>query len=392
LDLTNVGRYGESLLPLLNELRESAPIVWNEPAQAWLVLRYEDVAAGFAGQMPLSNRSAEARAFATIPPEERARRIPKILKHAPLWLVGMDPPDHTRLRNLMMRGFSKKALARLRPYVEATVAEVLDGAALRTEVEFVEEIAREVTGRVIMHLIGADAIVASFTAARPASAATLERTEATMAEMEQVFLAEIARRRESPADDFLSELIRARDGQDKLTEDELVAQLYLLLIAGHESTTNTMALGLLACARHPETRAYFIDGGERLSAAVVELMRYIGMAAAMPRVASRDFEWHGRTVRKGDNVFLMIASANRDPRAFADPERLDLERPNDRSLVFGPGIHHCLGHLLAKMEIGCFFPELLRRYSTIEILDTELAFTPGLFFRGLDHLRVRLRP
>jgi len=151
-----------------------------------------------------------------------------------------------------------------------------------------------------------------------------------------------------------------------------------------------MALGTVALVRHPQAREYLLGHPDSLSNSVMELARFIAMSTMQPRVVSADFEWHGQQLRQGDYVLLMLAGGNRDPRVFPDPETLDMTRPTEMSLVFGTGIHHCIGHLLAKMQLGELLPELFRRFE-VEILPNGIEFSPVLSQRGLMRLDVRLR-
>jgi cytochrome P450 len=152
-----------------------------------------------------------------------------------------------------------------------------------------------------------------------------------------------------------------------------------------------MTLGFKALVEHPEAREYMLEHPERINDSVGEVMRFIAMATTQPRVAAEDFEWHGERIAKGDFVYLMIAAANRDASVFANPEVLDLTRATDRSMVFGGGIHHCIGHLLAKMQLGSFFLEAFRRYPSPVILEQRLSWQPSLAFRGVEHLRVSFK-
>jgi pimeloyl-[acyl-carrier protein] synthase len=402
-DLMKVSQIGDGILSTLNELREATPIAWNPGVGVWMVLRHEDVLAGFQGKYPLSNHNLEGRMLNSVPEDEQAAAIPNVLSSINNWMLNMDAPGHTRIRRIMMQGLKPKIVEQVRPFVRAAIADVLDKALQHETVDVVEDIARPITGRTIMQLIGvpdkylpkmeewANASTASFTAAKPSSRETVEATERAFSEMRDVFETEIDKRRKNPTDDFMSELVALEEAGEQLSMDELVAQLNLLLIAGHESTTNTLALGLAALIRDASARNWMLSNPDRIADGVAEIMRFVAMSGAMPRVASADFEWHGNHIKRGDNVFLMIASANRDPRVFTDPGVFDPNRPNDRSLVFGPGLHHCIGHLLAKMEAAEFFPAILKRFPDMKMLDRELEFTPGLFFRGLTKLRVKLQ-
>ena len=197
-------------------------------------------------------------------------------------------------------------------------------------------------------------------------------------------------RRATPSQDFLSEMVTARDGADRLSDEEIIGVCVVVLIAGHDTTMNSMALGTVALVRHPQAREYLLGNPDSLSNSIMELARFIAMSTMQPRVVSADFEWHGQQLRQGDYVLLMLAGGNRDPRVFPDPETLDMTRPTEMSLVFGTGIHHCIGHLLAKMQLGELLPELFRRFD-VEILPNGIEFSPVLSQRGLTRLDVRLR-
>ena len=401
LDLTKVSELGNELLSRLNVVRESAPIAWSESAGAWIVTRHADLYQAYSGRLPLSNVRF-THLLELIPEPERQLRIPHVLKSVPLWIVNLDPPAHTRIRKLLTRAFDRKVVESVQPYVRETIGTVLDTAAERREVEFVNEVARAVTGRVIMHILGVSQenlprlqawslALNSFGAAAP-TPEMLDDMETAIAEMDALFSGEIERRRRDPTEDFISQMVVASDASDTLSDEEIKNMCYVTLIAGHDTTMNTMGLGAVALARHVHAREYLREHPEQTSNCIMELMRYVAMSTMQPRIVSEDFEWHGQSLRNGDVVFLMIAGANRDPRVFSDPDAIDMSRATDQTMVFGAGMHHCIGHLLAKMQLGEFFPELVRRFDTIEILDEPLQFTNHLAQRGLTHLNVRLLP
>jgi len=400
IDFTKVAELGNGLLPLLNRLRDEAPVIWSPSLQAWVVTRHADVLAGFDDTLPLSNDRFPPDYFDCIPPAEHATRIPLLLRTAD-WIIGIDPPRHTHVRSLARKAFSKKVIDDIKPYAVSVIDRVLREAGERDEVDFVEDIAVAITGRVMARLLGVperyvahlrkwswDLNVGLGPARTPA---LLDRAEASLREMKDILEVEIAERRRAPREDFLSQLVTARDSGTGLTDDELLGVCYVTLVAGHDTTAHSMTLGFKALVEHAEARQYLLDHPERINDSVGEVMRYTAMSTTQSRVAARDFEWHGQTIRKGDFVFLLIAAANRDPSVFPNPEVLDLTRSTDRSLVFGSGIHHCIGHLLAKMQLGSFFPEMFRRYPEPKILDTQLHWQPSLAFRGLEHLAVSFK-
>jgi cytochrome P450 len=219
----------------------------------------------------------------------------------------------------------------------------------------------------------------------------LDEVEACIVEMHGIFKAEIDRRSAAPTDDFLSMLVTAREGEDRLSEAEVLGICYLVIVAGHDTTMNTMTLGVNALARDKTAREYLLNTPERTQDCVLEIMRYVAMSTAFQRIAAEDFTWHGAEIKKGDVVWLMTAAANRDPAVFPNPESLDMTRKNnDRMTAFGGGIHHCIGHLLAKMQLVEFFPEFFKRFPNAQVLDERIEFIPALTFRGLNALNLRL--
>ena len=400
IEFHRIAELGNGVLGQINAMREAGPVIWSRNSNAWVVTRHQDLVDAYSGRLPLSNVRYQP-AFAAVPEAERAARFPQTMRTIGYWPVFTDPPLHTRLRKLLTRSFGRKVIEDLRPYVRQTVRAVLDRAGTRGEVEFVNEVARATTARVIMRLLGIPeetlprleewslAINVALGSAQ-SSPQALDDMERTVAEMTELFEREIAMRRATPSQDFLSEMVTARDGADRLSDEEIIGVCVVVLIAGHDTTMNSMALGTVALVRHPQAREYLLGNPDSLSNSIMELARFIAMSTMQPRVVSADFEWHGQQLRQGDYVLLMLAGGNRDPRVFPDPETLDMTRPTEMSLVFGTGIHHCIGHLLAKMQLGELLPELFRRFD-VEILPNGIEFSPVLSQRGLTRLDVRLR-
>jgi pimeloyl-[acyl-carrier protein] synthase len=186
-------------------------------------------------------------------------------------------------------------------------------------------------------------------------------------------------------------LADASKGEEGLTHAELLGTCVNTLLAGHESTASTMAMGVAALAENPEQVRFLREHPERKAQTVAELSRFVAMSASQTRLASADFEWHGAQIRKGDVVYLWMAAGHRDPRVFKNPDALDLSRDIKENLVFGRGIHHCVGHFLAKLQLGEFFPAMFERFD-VEVLDHPLDYSGGYAFRTLSSLNVRVRP
>jgi pimeloyl-[acyl-carrier protein] synthase len=400
-DLSTFAKLGNGLLPRLDALREADPIHWNEISRCWVVTDHNSVLEGFSGKLPLSSHRHEMLLQFFPDPAEREARVKCLLELFPHFMTNTDPARHVQLRKLMVHAFSRKMAESYRPYVHTVVDEVLGG--VRTgPVDFVDKIARRITARSILHVMG---LSESFYPSLERWARVMnEGTNSTpdkdlmaaandvMVEMRDVFLVEIARRRANPGSDFISALLTAREGTDELTENEVVAQLILILIAGHDTTLNTMTLSVAELAESPEARQYMRLNPDRLEQCIMELMRLVAMSTSMQRIAAEDFTWKGRHIKQGQIIFLMIAAANRDPRAFSDPRKLDFSRSQQGNMTFAPGLHFCIGHWFAKMMLSEFFPAFLRRFELWEVLDDVIQFNNVTGFRGPPHLRVELRP
>jgi cytochrome P450 len=401
VDFRAVADLGDGLLPRLAEIREAEQIAWNDSVSGWIVSRYADVRDGFDLKVPLSNDRFPPRYFDAIPAAERPTRIPLTLT-AQNWIIGVDPPQHTRLRGMAQKAFSRKVVEQLRPYAKEVIDRVLSEAGARPEVEFLEDVAVAITGKVMGRLLGFpeehlhhlrrwswDMNVAL---GPKRNEQLILQMDQSLREMKAILDVEIEARRQHPREDFLSELVSALDAQGKLTNDELLGLCFVTLSAGHDTTAHSMTLGFRSLVRDPEARKRLLERPDHIADMVLEIMRFGAMSTTQVRVAAEDFEWHGKSIRKGDFLYLMIASANRDPRAFKDPEKLDLTRYDDRSsnraVVFGGGIHYCIGHLLANMQLGEFFPEAFRRYPGARVLDENPTWQPSLVFRGVERLRV----
>jgi cytochrome P450 len=402
VDISTVGKLGNEFLAELDVLRETDPIHWSPASRCWLITRHADVTEALSGTLPLSNKRLVDIGLGAIAPVDRARLFPNLMQYMPDWIIDVDPPDHTRLRKLLVKAFSKRVVEQVRPFVRERVNALLINLARHPEVEFNEQIARQLPGSVILNLIGlsqdhltrlrkwsnafGEGIGAPY-----ATIDALKRADEAIAEMNAIIVDEISSRGGNPRDDLLSELMRAAEDGEALSRAEMLGALHVLIVAGHDTTSNTITLGLEALARHPDIWEYLYRNPDKSLDTCIELMRYIAMSTAQPRIASANFEWHGKSIKRGDIVFLMLAAANRDPQAFVNPEQIDPRRNLEHSMVFAPGLHHCIGHLLAKMQVSEFFSCLVQRFQGAEILDKDLQFLPQVAFRGLQTLNVRMK-
>jgi len=404
VDFSKSKQLGNRLIEQLDVIRERTPIYWSEKQNAWIVTGHAEVAEAFRAELPLSvNRLP--RIFSFMPdPDERARRIPYVIETFSRMLLNLDPPEQPRLRKLLMKAFSRQVTEFYRPYARQVIAEALAEAQRKGELDFVEHVARLIPSRVIVRLMGLpDEYVprlrywawATLSGAGGGGATKdlLDETQKAFLQMREAFLAEIGRRRLQPREDFISSLLAAEVNSEHLTDEEIVATCIMTITAGHDTTGNTIGLGALALAKNSAALDEIRHlGPDEILNAIMELQRCIAMSTTQGRVVARDFEWQGHQFKAGQIVYLMVASANRDPKVFPNPTTMDFQRPQDNNVVFGPGLHHCIGHLLAKMQLTEFFPAFAEQFSGMEILDQELNWGTVLGFRGLQSLNVRMIP
>lgn len=315
-------------------------------------------------------------------------------------LLFMDPPDHTRLRNLVARAFTPRRTDELREATQAIADELLDAMTARTgPVDLVEALAYPLPVRVICTLLGVPpADEALFTGwsrgiARSVDPSILRSPAVDAAIVEartalQSYLGGLlSERRKAPGNDLLSALAAVETDGDTISPKEIVALAQLLLVAGHETTVNLIGNGVLALLRAPDQLDLLRQSPERIAPAVDELLRFDGPVQITQRVVVEDMEIAGQKVRAGDEIMLVLGAANRDPAAFANPHKLDVTRDARKHVAFGGGIHHCLGAALARMEAQIALTGLLGRFARIELAGTPTR-RPTFTLRGLETLPV----
>ncbi|WP_037603454.1 cytochrome P450 [Streptacidiphilus rugosus] len=317
--------------------------------------------------------------------------------------LALNPPDHTRLRRLAAKAFTPRLVEALRPRIERLADELLDRALREPEFDLVREFAHPLPVIVISELLGVPAEDRDRFAAWSQALArgidpefllppeTLAVLDAARAEFDGYFRELAARRRAEPAADLLSALVAVCDEGESLSEAELTATCTLLLIAGHETTVNLIANGVLALLRHPAELAWFRAHPEAAPQVVEELLRFDPPVQLTMRTALRDAEVEGRTVAAGEQVLLLLGAANRDPAVFAEPDRLDLRRSAEaeRHLAFGLGIHFCLGASLARLEGQIALAAFARRVAAPRLGDAGPVHRENLILRGPAVLPVR---
>lgn len=377
--------------PTLARLRSEAPVYFSEGLGAWLVTRHDDASACFRDARLSANRSA---AYASkLPPETRAMLAP-LVGNLGRWALLIDPPDHTRLRGLISKAFTPKAIEQLRPRIAELADELLDRVARTEEFDLIGDYAYPLPVIVIGEMLGlprddADRLkhwsdaFGAFLGASAMSPTIVGDALRAVVDLEAYFRERLAERRAAPGDDLLTALLQAHEQDDRLSEQELLSTCTMLLFGGHETTTNLIGNGVLALLEHPDQLARLRSEPERYATSMVEeLLRYDGPVLRMGRIALDTIELRGQTIKPGDRVFMMLGAANRDPEQFVDPERLDISRVDNRHLTFGLGPHYCIGASLGRLEARTAIPRLFERFASLHL--------PAIFRpRWLDNLTVR---
>ncbi|MFI9201497.1 cytochrome P450 [Streptomyces sp. NPDC053048] len=374
-------------------LREAGPVhrlIGPDGLPAWVVTRYEDVRRALADPRLSLDRSN------ALPGNYSGFALPPALDAN---LLNMDPPDHTRVRRLVAKAFTPGRVDRLRAPVREAAGELLD--AIEAEgtgrTDLLATYAGPLPIVVICDLLGVPRHARRDFRAWTDALVTPDRERPHLMKeaiggLMRYITGLIAAKRAEPGDDLLSDLIAVRDGQDALSEDELTSLAFLILFAGYENTVHLIANGVLALLDHPELLRELRANPDGLGAAVEELNRWDGpLPLAIRRFPLEDVEIGGVSVPAGETVLLSLASANRDPDRFPDPDRLDLRRETSGHLGMGHGIHYCLGAPLARMETETALAALLERFEKLE-LDVpreSLTWRPAIRARGLNSLPVR---
>ncbi|MFF0457811.1 cytochrome P450 [Nocardia africana] len=382
-------------------LREAGPI-HRTPIGHHVLTRYEDCAAVLSSTA-WSHAEEAAMMHPTVKPEDAPDELPTSF----LW---MEPPDHTRLRNLVTKGFTPRMVTRLRPRIEELSERLVDQALQAGEFDLVEMFAYPLPLIIACELIGvpeeayaqvhqwSQDLARGFDHDYTLPQHSLEARSAASRGFMSYFRELLDQRRVDPADDLLSALSQVEDRGDVLTEQELLATCIITFVAGHETTANLIGTGMLRLLRSPDQIRALRERPELTACAPDELLRLEPSVQITTRAATRGMEVAGHRFEEGEGVVVLINSANHDPRVYADPDRTDVARyanpmkPARKHLGFSLGIHYCLGAPLALLEMEVLLDVVLRRVADLELLEENPPFKPNVVIRGLEALRVGFKP
>lgn len=380
----------ENPYPVYAWLRENAPLYHNADLDFWALSRHADVTGAFRADGTFSNRMGVSLDPSSWGPQ--ARDVMSIL--------AMDPPEQTRLRALVSRGFTPRRVAELEQQIRAITREHLDALALDEPFDFIDRFAGRVPMDVISELVGvpradraelrrlADLLVHREDGARDVPKAGVEAAIALFAYYEEL----LAAKRGNPGDDLTSALLRADIDGDRLSDAEIIAFLFLMIVAGNETTTKLLGNAVYWGAKNPDEIAKVFAEARRVPDWVNETLRYDGSTQLLARLVVEDVSLHGRVAPAGSRLVLLLGSANRDGAVFPAADRYDIDRDTAQMASFGGGRHYCLGANLARLEARVALEELVARVDAVDVDEAGVERVHSINVRGFAHLPVAVRP
>lgn len=379
--------------PLFRRLRNEDAVHWDPFIHAWVVTRYADVVTvlhDFLAYKPAPSEKLAALGLSSLDP---------ITKVTMKQMLFMDPPAHTRLRNLAAQVFTPYRMEMLRAHIQSIVASLLDkveaGGRMDVIADFAEPLPATVTAEMlgvpvsdIRQLKAWSADFAEMLGNFQHNPEGLPRVLRTLQGMTDYFHAAIREQRTHPREGLIHSLLSAEIDGDRLTTEEVVANCIITMVGGQETTTNLIGNGLLALLHNPKVLEELRNDLSLIPSAVEELLRYEAPSQYTTRLAPHDVQLGGKTIRQGQATIAVMAAGNRDPERFPDPDRIDIRRTDNRHLSFGWAAHFCFGAPLARIEGQTAFAALLRRFTNVALEPKPLAWRRNLGLRGLDSLPI----
>lgn len=379
--------------PLYHRLQSRFPVHLDSQFGCWVVTSYNDVASALANR----NLSSERALQGPILQDKEWRKLHTLFAHVSNLMFFADPPRHTRIRALMNKAFSGRMVEKWRPHIQKIVDHQLDSVQDEGHMDVIQVIAYPLPALVIAEMIGFPAHelgklkkwsddLANFLGNSP----TLEVCTKLMLSIQEFmayFRPIVESHKANPQDNVVDALIRAED-HGVLSEDEILINCVGLFAGGHETTTNLIGNGLLALLQHPEEMQKLRDNPNLVAHAIEELLRYDGSVQFTGRIAEQTTEIGGKKIYKGQHVMLMLGAANRDLQQFHEPDRLNINRRDNRHLAFGHNVHYCIGAGIARIEAQIVFETILRRLPNIQLDSKPLEWQENFSMHGLKALHV----
>lgn len=367
--------------PLLRRLREKDPVYWSDAIGGWVLTRYDDIVITFKQTVAFSNENRLGQALAYLDAEKRGN-LKAFADHYKIKsLLHSDPPDHTRMRSLVIKEFTPRVVELMRPRIQELVDSLLDNVQGKGEMDVLTDFAAPLPIGVIAEILGvapadrhffkvwADSLLA-FQGVNKPSEGDLLRAQEAIVEMRPYIADMIKARRRNPTHDLMSKFVAAEEGE-RVTQPEMISTVVTLFVAGHETTLSLIANTMQLLLSHPDQLRLLQQDPGLLESAIEESLRFESPVSRQPRLMKQNFELGGKLLRKGQMVFQMINSANRDPAYFENPETFDIRRKNNRHMAFGQGIHFCVGAVLARTESFIAIGTMLRRLKDLCLKDVQ---------------------
>jgi cytochrome P450 len=387
--------------PTYAQLHREGPLHYVEVAPnafAWAIVGHAECSA--IAKDPRCSAKRSQKLLAPLPVERRAE-FRELAHMFGLWMIFMDPPEHTRLRKLLNKGFSPAAVEGLRKRVESIVERMLAQLPPGSDVDLMSAFANAIPVRMIMEMLGIPAelhdtlvdrsnTIARFRGSPNPTVEQAEQAQKALRNLMDFFQEVVADRRRNKGTDLISLLIDIEEQGDVLTEEELYAQCTALLFAGHETTRNLIGNGMYALLRNPEQAIELRENPEMIRSAVEELLRYESPVQFTARVLKEEIEVCGQRIPKNLTILCMLGAANRDPKQFKEPDRLDLRRLNNQHLAFSAGPHFCIGNQLARLEGQVALWKLVEHFPKMKLIGPRPEWAGTFGFRGLKSLPVTL--
>jgi hypothetical protein len=387
--------------PTYTRLLDEGPLHYVDVGSKWAVWSvFSHAECSLIAKDPRCSAKRAQQMLLPLPPSRQAE-FSELARMFSLWLIFMDPPEHSRLRKLLNKGFAPAAIEALRPQVEAIVDRMLKPLRRGAEVDVMSEFANPMPVKVISEMMGVpEALHGTFVDWSRAIALfrgspnrTVEHAQAAqdaLIQLTEYFRQTVAERKRNKGNDLISLLIDIEEEGEVLTEEELYAQCIALLFAGHETTRNLIGNGLYTLLQHPEQTSELRENPEMIRSAVEELLRFESPVQFTARVLKEDIELCGQHIPQKWTILCMLGAANRDPKRFKDPNQLDLKRLNNQHLAFSAGPHACIGGQLARLEGQIAILNLVQRFPEMKLTGPRPEWASTFGLRGLNDLRVVL--
>ena len=385
-------------IPALRALQDDAPVYWCETLRGWVITRYNDAKAVLRNEDFSADRITP---FFTSQPAERRAKIQQLVHYLNTWVAFKDPPEHSRLRKLMKTVFTPETAIAQRSVIEKSVDRLIRRIEDKSDFDLVSDFAFPLPAMVIMDLLGLpeedmDDLkdwsdqMQLFIGSATASPQKYDLAETGATRMAAYFRSVIRDREEKSGQDLISQLIALREMDDELSEDEVIGTCMLFLFGGHETTTNLIGNGVRMLLQHPSEKQRLLEDHSLIESAVEEILRFDGPTGASVRLVKNTHSMHGISLTAGERVFVMINAANRDPRAFIDPDRVDITRSPNNHLTFNYGPHFCMGAPLARLEGQIAIGEILRRLPSMTLTRHVYDYMDTMIMRGVRNMPVSI--